>query len=202
MLVLSVSSQNQRVNFKLGLSSMNAITPYEFNGETMYYKETKKHPQIQLNYKFNQIIDIGIFIGYSKLHHRVDLIYNEEKGYYALESIDGKRKFINVSPGTHKYDSHAFFYGLKSDIHILPILFKKSPKRIDLYVSPFIGTVSERYQDIDNLKIVKPLFLSYSAGIGSAYYLTKHLGIYGEYHIGNFYNQSLSRWQGGISVNF
>ncbi|MDD4107709.1 MAG: outer membrane beta-barrel protein [Prolixibacteraceae bacterium] len=180
---------------------MNAISFVEFNGNTYAIKTNKPHYQLQLGYKLNKIIDLGVYLGYSKLFHEIDLPYDAEKGYYALTSDDGARYIFNFSP-FYRYDSHAFSYGLKSDIHILPILFNKRIDRLDVYLVPSIGLVSESYRDVNNKIIRKPGFWAYGVGIGTNYYFTKHLGLFGEYHLGHFYNLRKSRWQAGVAFKF
>ncbi len=206
LLALHGFSQNSlltdKITCKLGLTSMNAISVLEFNGSPHFYREKKPHYQLQLSYKLNKFVDFGLYFGYSKLYHEVKLPYDAEKGYYVLESNDGTRRIIQLSHHSYKFDSHAFSYGLKSDIHILPVLFNKRIDRLDVYLVPSIGFVSESYRDINDEIIKKPEFLSYGVGIGTSYYFTKHLGLFGEYHLGHFYNLSKSRWHAGVVFKF
>ncbi|MPN62158.1 hypothetical protein SDC9_209905 [bioreactor metagenome] len=136
------------------------------------------------------------------MFHEIDLPYDAEKGYYVLESNDGTRRIIQLSHHSYRYDSHAFSYGFKSDIHILPAIFNKRVDRLDVYLVPSIGFVSESYRDINDEIIKKPGFLAYGVGIGTSYYFTKHLGLFGEYHLGHFHNLSKSRGQAGIVFKF
>ena len=161
-LLLSIHAYSQnslltdQITCKLGITSMNAISAHDFNGSTIFYTEKKPHYQLQLSYKLNKIVDFGLYFGYSKLYHEVKLPFDAEKGYYVLESDDGTRRIISLSPYPYKLDSHAFSYGLKSDIHILPILFNKRIDRLDVYLVPSIGFVSESYRDINDEIIKNP----------------------------------------------
>jgi hypothetical protein len=203
---LSTYGQNSfltdKITCKLGITPMNAISFFEFNGSQYARREKKPHYQLQLAYKLNKIIDLGVYFGYSKLYHEIDLPYDAEKGYYALKSNDGKRQFLSLSPTPYKLDSHAFAYGLKSDIHLLPIFSNKRINRLDVYLISSIGLVYENYRDVNNKVIKKPEFLAYGVGVGTSYYFIRHLGVFGEYHFGHFYNLSKSRWQAGIVYKF
>ncbi|HPM08933.1 MAG TPA: hypothetical protein PK941_00615 [Paludibacter sp.] len=202
---LSTYGQNSfltdKITCKLGITPMNAISFFEFNGSQYARREKKPHFQLQFAYKLNKIIDLGVYLGYSKLYHEIDLPYDAEKGYYALTSDDGIRHIFNHYP-YYQCDSHAFAYGLKSDIHLLPIFSNKRIDRLDVYLIPSIGLVSENYRDVNNKVIKKPEFLAYGVGVGTSYYFIRHLGVFGEYHFGHFYNLSKSRWQAGIVYKF
>ena len=206
LLPLDGHSQNSlltdEVTCRVGITSMNAVSFFEFNGSLYARREKKPHYQLQLGYKLNKVIDLGLYFGHSKLFHEIDLPYDAEKGYYVLESDDATKRIVQLSQHSCRYDSHAFAYGLKFDIHVLPILFNKCIDRLDVYLTPSIGLVSESYRDINDEIIKKSGFLSYGIGMGTNYYFTKHLGLFGEYHLGHFYNLSKSRWQAGIIYKF
>ena len=117
--------------------------------------------------------------------------YNLELNYGILKNIEagvyGGYSRIQMwqqlsSTGYMGYRTGAFYYGINCNFQLLPYLFKKDDLRFDLYISGKLGGVaiktSHNYEE-------------HCLGAGATIYLWKHLGIFGEYYYGKFYNKPI-----------
>jgi len=141
---------------------------------------------IEVDYAINKFIDIGLFGGTASLMHSYDLPYNPVNGIYEWYSADSKSYMRSNSPGFYS-SSKAIYYGINSNIHPLPFLFKGN-MRIDLYATPRIGIVNEQYYEYNKTSelVWSRPFIEYSIGLGLKYYIGRYFGIYGEYSLGRF----------------
>ncbi len=114
--------------------------------------------------------------------------YNLELNYGFLDNVEGGiyggystiHLFEQVSPnGTRGYTRSGFFYGVNCNFHLLPYVMKKDDLRFDLYVTGKLGGVT--------IKSTKS-YEEHCLGGGAAIYLFEHLGFFGEYTYGKFYN--------------
>jgi hypothetical protein len=148
-----------------------------------------KRPQygFEALYKFNKFWKAGIYIANSNpTYFNGSLIGTGNGTSYQLNS-SGK----------------SIFYGLKSEIQLLPLLIKDKKLRLNVYVPMQLGLVSQQVTIFaDNSKTWdKPIF-EISAGLGISYNITKNIGIFGEYQLGHFYNNRKSQWKVGVLVTF
>lgn len=183
-----------RFSIKLGGSAVNSGT----------IGDTKLNPLIfvGVDYTINKFVDIGIYGGYAALMHNYELPYNATTGMYEWYSADSTSYMKSNSAG-FSFSSKAYYYGINSNIHLLPLIFPKD-MRFDLYLIPKIGIISERYYEFNatqELVWSKPL-VEYSLGIGLKYSFTKHFGMYAEYSLGKFYNNNNYRALAGIVLKF
>jgi hypothetical protein len=140
--------------------------------------------------------------------------YNFELNYGFLDNIEagiyGGYSSINLFEMTSASSGRftttdAYLYGLNCNFHLLPFLIKKDDPRLDLYITGKFGGIT-----IKHLKS----FEEHCIGGGAAVYLSKHLGIFGEYNYarfmnkpannsGNFlYNPAYNKVNFGLAVKF
>lgn len=152
----------------------------------------------EASYNVNKFLDIGLYAGYSSFEHHYTLPYNQATGMYEWYSADSTSYTRSSSPGFSQ-NSKAYFYGVSSYIHLLPLIFK-SNLRFDVYAAPRIGLAREQYYELaaqEELVWSEP-FLEYGLGLGLKYGFTRHVGIYGEYSLGRYFNNNKSRMLDGI----
>lgn len=115
--------------------------------------------------------------------------YNLEVNYGFLENVEGGiyggysaiHLFEQISPaGTRGYTRSGFFYGINCNYHLLPYVIKKNDLRFDLYVTGKLGGVTI---------VSTKSYEEHCLGGGAAVYLFEHLGFFGEYTYGKFYNK-------------
>ncbi len=138
-------------------------------------------------YKFNKFLTAGIYIANSNpTYNNASLIGTGNGRSYQLNS-SGK----------------SIFYGLKSEIQLLPLLMNDKKLRLNLYVPMQLGLVSQQVTTFsDNSKTWDKPALEIGAGLGISYNFTKNIGIFGEYQLGKFYNDRKSQWKVGVLVTF
>lgn len=181
-----------RFSFKLGGTAVNSGKPPVY----------KPNPLLMagVDYSINKFVDVGVYGGYASIMHSYELPYNSITGMYEWYSADSTSSMRSNSAGFYSA-SKAFYYGINSNIHILPLLFPGN-MRIDLYATPKIGLVSEKYYEYNatqELVWSKP-FVEYSVGLGLKYSFNRHWGIYGEYSLGRYYNDNKSRMLADIVI--
>ncbi len=166
-----------------------------------YYTDKSILFDVSISYKLNRYINAGIYIGKATLMHQINLPYNPTTGYYEWYSIDSTSSIISNGPGGYT-SSSAVFYGIKSEIHLLPLFFKKELK-FDVYLTPQFGCVNEKYEVLRDYQehIWSPIFWEYGIGMGIGYRFTEKLGVFMEYSIGKYYNTNKNRFTSGISIS-
>jgi len=191
-LCLKDFAQIQNISLKLSYSTASAysIDPFFMDGQILLVNNNhrKPHVRIEADYFLNQNIEVGLYLGYSPITSNVLSTYtdnetNTEISYYA-----------------HGYDK-TYFYGLNLNYHILPLLLKMEKSRFDLYAIAKAGMVSEQIYDLQtNTKSFNNPFPEFGVGIGAGYFFTKHIGIFGEYSLGQFYNKDKMQLRGGLVI--
>ncbi|MBE3087042.1 MAG: carboxypeptidase-like regulatory domain-containing protein [Bacteroidetes bacterium] len=115
--------------------------------------------------------------------------YNLELNYGFLDNVEAGiyggystiHLFERISPnGTRGYTKGGFFYGVNCNYHLLPYVMKKDDLRFDLYITGKLGGVT-----IESTRSYE----EHCLGGGATIYLFKHLGFFGEYTYGKFYNK-------------
>jgi hypothetical protein len=113
-----------------------------------------------------------------KLQLNYGFLDNVEAGIYG--GYSNIHLFERVSPhGIRGYRRSGYFYGVNCNYHLLPYLIKKDDLRFDLYVTGKLGGVT--------IKSTKS-YEEHCLGGGAAIYLFEHLGFFGEYTFGKFYD--------------
>ncbi len=176
-----------RFNIKLGYNAANSdIMYFEYNGTTVKSNEIKPHFRLDVASKLSESVDLGFYFGYSGLEH-IEPIY---------DSNGQSTNFFNVK------NTNAFYYGLNCDYHLLQLFKQLNKSRFDLYATGKVGLVSESWKnDLGELIQITP-FGEYGIGLGLGYNFTKHFGAFGEYVIGNFYNEQKTLLRGGLVFKF
>jgi hypothetical protein len=135
----------------------------------------------EANYRVINNVDCGASIGFS-LYEHAD--YGDIEG---------------VAPGEFDYPISATIsqkpmltYGINLNIHLLPIIFQKDVRFIDIYVASKIGGIyfSERNKEV--VFAERPL-IDYGIYGGIAVYPRNRWGLYYEYGYGNYI-----RWKAGL----
>ena len=132
--------------------------------------------RIEANYGIRKLIEAGVYLGYSKIN-----------SFCYRDSI----LILTERP--------AIFYGINCNLHLLPLIVKEDDFRFDLYLAGKYGEVT----------FTSPIGFfpggtesEYSLGGGASFYLTKHLGIYGEYTYGKYFYKDNSKFRYGITLKF
>lgn len=192
--VFAFSQQKIDVNnfvIKLNYSNVNSlqiIPDYYSNPASLKEFFYEKNPQYNFEglYSINKIWSVGIYLGYSN----GTFISNEITG----SGID----YFNAS--MNKFGK-SYFYGIESNIQLLPLLLKSENLRFNLYCPIRIGMVSQNVTTFQtNTKTWDAPVFEYGTGLGVSYYFTKNLAIYGEYQLGHFINKRNSQWKVGLAV--
>jgi len=109
---------------------------------------------------------------------------NIEAGIYGGYSSIKLFEFTSANSGRFT-TTDAYLYGLNCNFHLLPYLIKKDDPRLDLYITGKLGGIT-----IKQLKT----FEEHCIGGGAAVYLSKHLGIFGEYNYAKFMNKPTNKF--------
>ena len=190
-ILLPVSAQEStfkdKLSLKIGCNSTNSKLITLSNGFTRR-ENPKLNINVDLNYTAIRNLDLGVYLGYSKLPY----VYNTDVidfggGFFGYEN--------SAIPST------ALSYGLNTNYHLIPLLSGEKLSRIDVYALAKIGLVSEFWSN-DGIEGHYEPFLEYGFGFGAGYYFTKHIGVFGEYKIGRFYNDDKSQLRGGLVFKF
>lgn len=181
-LIITAHAQNNKFSILLGGGeTINGRTfhfPYidETNqGGVWVRKEKVPYFQIGLGYYFTKSIETGIYIGYSGL-----MLPSKPNDIYDSSSGAGS----------------GFFYGFQFKYHFLNAL-SSNPTRIDIYGIAQTGALTKhwnKYYNVQNESIFEG-----GAGLGGAFYFTKHIGIFGEALGGKFYYSNFN-WRAGLSI--
>jgi len=171
-----------------------------FSNDTISYKNkidlTFSNPQFEHN--FMQLNDILILqLDYNRFINRSISIggylgagrYDE----WIFESMGNGSSYMSFNS---KYSAH---YGVKSNLHILPLLFKTNIPRFDFFVSANIGFVSMFSSPSPDIIPIKGNYFDYSFTGGGSVYVSKKLGLLFEagykefeYHKGFFAKYGLT----------
>jgi hypothetical protein len=156
-------------NIKIGYSG------YPCLGQSMG-DENAISPTIHanINYGILNFLEVGGYLGYTSI---------------ITTSAPTGGNFV----GTGK--ANVLFYGIKSNVHLLPFFLKSEKFRFDLYVS---GKCGGFYRSTsENESPVRGHTIDYGIFAGAAFYPGEHWGIFGEYGIGNYSNYLV-----GLSFKF
>lgn len=182
-----------RVSFKLNFSNVNSrqIVP-AFSNQTVTLHETiyKKNAYYGLEgqYRFNNLLSAGLYFGFSNGTFISNEILNSDPIGYSF-TIDRSGK--------------SYFYGIKGELQLLPLLLKTDRIRLNVYCPVQLGLVSQRITTLNTNKINwDKSALEIGTGLGLGYNFTKNIGVFGEYMFGHFYNDRNSQWKVGLVLSF
>lgn len=181
----TINEKSYKVSIKPSISTVSTVEDMYRTSLYGDYIAKKNSYGLDLNYKFSDKIDVGLYAMYSNLLHPYK---------------------TNGSIGFNFKKSNAFYYGINAEIHLMPLLFQVNNSRLDIYTILKIGMVSEYWHPYvvgiyeSNEWLSKKSF-EVGLGLGVSYMLTERLGVFLEYNIGNFYNDDFTRLRTGIKVN-
>jgi hypothetical protein len=132
--------------------------------------------RIEANYGIRKFIETGVYLGYSKIN-----------------SIGHRDSILTLT------ERPAIFYGINCNLHLFPLFVKENDFRFDLYLTGKYGGLT-----FTSPKSFYPggTESEYSLGVGGSFYLTKHLGVYGEYTYGKYFFKDNSKFRYGITLKF
>ncbi|HZJ73831.1 MAG TPA: hypothetical protein VFC87_03410, partial [Perlabentimonas sp.] len=142
---------NNRLSFKLGVSKTPELANWrsKFMSNNFWFES---------NYGHSKFLESGIYLGYTNFSN-IDITENNQ---------------IITSSNI----SNAFFYGVNTNFHIMPLFNFANEPRFDVYISGKTGFVSY---------IAPKSYIlngtSFDAGVfgGINYYIFRRLGVYAEY---------------------
>ncbi len=182
-----------KAELKLNYSNINSkqiIPDYTSSPSSLTEVIYKKKPQFNFEglYRINKIFSLGAYFGYSN-------------GTFISNKItELGEDYISVTRDKFGY---SLFYGLTSNIQLLPLFLKTENLRLNVYCPIRIGLVSQHITNLDTyVKTWDTPVLEFGAGLGLSYNFTKNLAIFGEYQFGHFYNFRNSQWKVGLAVKF
>lgn len=183
----------KKTEIKLNYSNINSrqiIPDYMSSNSSLKEVIYKKNPQynFEILYSVNKIWSIGAYLGYSN-------------GTFISNKI--MESGVDYTSTTRDKFGYSLFYGIASNIQLLPLFLKSENLRLNVYCPIRIGLVSQNITNLDTyVKTWDAPELEYSAGLGLSYYFSKNIGIFGEYQIGHFINDRNSQWKVGLAVKF
>jgi hypothetical protein len=147
--------------------------------------------------------EIGGYVAYSNMGHRVPLVKNSD-GMYVLIDSEG---VIRISSNTNNFllSSNTLFYGLTAKYNLLPVLTGKDNLRFSLNATSKAGFVSAKWEELEGVDWIKNWndpFTEFGVGLGAGYSITKRLGVNLSYSVGKFYNNANSRLYLGVGFKF
>lgn len=119
---------------------------------------------------------------YKDKNYKIELSYgflnNLEAGVYG--GYSRIMMWEQIAPnGYWGYNVGAFLYGVNCNFHLLPFVIKNEDLRFDIYLTGKLGGL--KIKSSEN-------FEEHCLGAGATVYIWKHLGLFGEYCYGKFYN--------------
>lgn len=172
-------SAQQKWGITLGVGTVPQVQTWYYNGGSYLIKEVKPLFSLGCNYQLNKNLEVGVYGGYAMLTGSIR--DNRYSGY--------QNGYVN---------SNAIYYGTEVHYQLLP-LFVARPIRFSVYPLAKVGGIYEFWQGYGSN--YSKHFFEVGAGVGAAYYFTKHFGLLGEALGGRFYNSWYS-WRAGLSFRF
>lgn len=160
-----------RWNIKVGFTSYPGL--YVSNSGM---KETYGNYRLEANYGILNFLEIGGYLGYSR-----------------------RSSFLPVAGPLLYENQNIPFFGANINLQLLPFFVKSHDFRFDLYLLGRYGGVY--YSSPENYYPYKGFLFQYQHGIGLAFYLWKHIGIFGEYSFGVLAKPA-GNLRVGLSVKF
>jgi hypothetical protein len=139
-----------------------------FNGGSMKFT----HPSIRAdaNYRFKRFVESGIYLGYSSV------------------------SMVPKPPGGDVISANTPFLGIGANFHLLQLLRPRDNLRLDIYVR---GEFGGHYYLAPDTYFGSGFKSDMAIGVGIAYYLGDHFGLFAEYTYGSY-----TDFRFGVSVKF
>lgn len=145
---------------------------------TWIKKNKVPHFRLGAGYLFNDELEVGLYAGIS----------------YLSVPMDPNDIYSGAFTATYSY-----FYGVELNYHLLPLLLQQ-PSRFDVNGTCKIGMIRKKW-DGGNNEVFTDNFFETGIGIGTAYYITRSVGLFGEVLVGRFYYSNFN-WRCGLSFRF
>ncbi len=142
---------NGRLSFKLGYNKTPLLP--RWNSKLM-----DNNLWIEGNYGYKNFLESGIYLGYTN--------------YTNLDAP------TDINQNTQSYISNALFYGVNTNLQIIPLLNIAQEPRFDLYISGKVGLVSFI---APKQSVINGSAFNASINLGVGYYFTRKFGVYAEY---------------------
>lgn len=149
-------------------TSQNSLIKGRYNYKLGYASYPEQEPnghripnyRIQADYGLLKYLEVGIYTGYSRFS-----CYNVAGG------------------GDQGHPANTLFYGANLNFNPLGFVIKADDFRFDLYLTAKYGG---HYKFIPENYSLPRLMAEYSVGVGAAFYVWKHIGLFAEYNYGYF----------------
>ncbi len=174
---LAVDAQESYIKNRWNIKASYASYPGQFISKHGI-KNSFGNYRIETNYGLFNCLEIGGYLGYS----RTSALYVITGGGLVYENMN--------TP----------FFGLNLNFHPLGFLIKKRDFRLDFYLLGRYG--GSYYATPEGYNVpTKGFYSEIRHGAGLSFYLTKHIGIFGEYSFGILAKPS-GNLRFGVSVKF
>ncbi len=177
-------AQNERISSSLSYESAN-FTNDQFKPYLLSQSPNTGFAKLAVHYKLSELLSSGVYLGYGRLAlpepYTISVIQNgveQERTWYGFDK------------------SNAFSTGIELKFMLLP-LFIKNETRISIYPKIQAGVL---LHNTHNNALVDKTKFEYGAGIGAGYAFTRKFGVFGEFMLGDFYNDDKSKWNVGVNV--
>ncbi len=177
-------AQNERISSSLSYESAN-FTNDQFKPYLLSQSPNTGFAKLAVHYKLSELLSSGVYLGYGRLGlpepYTISVIQNgveQERTWYGFDK------------------SNAFSTGIELKFMLLP-LFIKNETRISIYPKIQAGVL---LHNTHNNALVDKTKFEYGAGIGAGYAFTRKFGVFGEFMLGDFYNDDKSKWNVGVNV--
>ena len=188
LLIQPTHSQTTEFSRKLSLSlsyeSAN-FTNDQFKPYLLSQSPNTGFAKLAVHYKLSELLTSGVYLGYGRLGlpepYTISVIQNgveQQRTWYGFDK------------------SNAFSTGIELKFMLLP-LFIKNETRISIYPKIQAGVLLHNTQ---NNTLVDKTKFEYGAGIGAGYAFTRKFGVFGEFMLGDFYNDDKSKWNVGVNI--
>lgn len=176
----------QNIELRLGYSPVKSITIMDPTHNIELGSHNNSKFSVELGYKVLPIISLSAYYAHAGI--RVNNITFTENGHNNLPT--GKK---------------ANFYGVNVRLHVLPLFMHDKKSRFDVYAIGTFGLVRanamEMLNDEYNIVYEQP-FWEKGIGLGMGYNITKNIAVFGEYQLGEFYNNNNKKWNAGLKITF
>lgn len=179
--ITGLYAQKKGIKDKLGIQSSISSTMASNDKLSL---DAFRYFGAAINYGIFDYLEAGPY--YKFRHQQIDA-YNYSGGYGYGYSPYGSSVY-GYSPYGDDYSIPAYtilssFFGIQSNLHLLPLLIKEKTSRLDIYLTGKFGWAKSNYSSItelpSNLQDESSKDYSYGAGIG--YYLMQNGSIFAEY---------------------
>lgn len=126
-------------------------------------------------------------------------------GNYQFEVDYGVLNFIEsgIYVGYSSWFGNSLYtYGGNINVHILPFIIQAKDFRFDAYLTGKVGGSTHRFEFLTISNNTHNNMLEYGVGMGGAFYLFKHFGVFAEYSLGKYFFIDNKKFRVGLSFKF